>query len=115
MKTALPNTSFTREQQDAFATASVQRAKAATESGAFAAEIVPVTVKTRAGETVVSVDEGPGKVKLEKIATTQARVQERRHHHRRLQLQHQRRRRSAGDDARIHRKEAGLPSPWPAS
>ena len=60
---------FTREQQDAFATASVQRAKAATESGAFAAEIVPVTVKTRAGETVVSVDEGPGKVKLEKIAT----------------------------------------------
>ena len=61
--------SFTREQQDAFATASVQRAKAATESGAFAAEIVPVTVKTRAGETVVSVDEGPGKVKLEKIAS----------------------------------------------
>ena len=60
---------FTREQQDAFATASVQRAKAATESGAFAAEIVPVTVKTRAGDTVVSVDEGPGKVKLEKIAT----------------------------------------------
>ena len=60
---------FTREQQDAFATASVQRAKAATESGAFAAEIAPVTVKTRAGEVVVSVDEGPGKVKLEKIAT----------------------------------------------
>ena len=60
---------FTRAAQDAFATASVQRAKAATESGAFAAEIVPVTVKTRAGETVVSVDEGPGKVKLEKIAT----------------------------------------------
>ncbi|BEU97954.1 acetyl-CoA C-acyltransferase [Acidovorax sp. DW039] len=60
---------FTREQQDAFATASVQRAKAATESGAFAAEIVPVTVKDRSGERVVSVDEGPGKVKLEKIAT----------------------------------------------
>lgn len=58
---------FTREQQDAFAVASVQRAKAATESGAFAAEIAPVTVKTRAGETVVSVDEGPGKVRLDKI------------------------------------------------
>ena len=58
---------FTREQQDAFATTSVQRAKAATESGTFAAEIAPVTVKTRAGETVVSVDEGPGKVKLDKI------------------------------------------------
>lgn len=60
---------FTREAQDAFATASVQRAKKATESGAFATEITPVTVKTRAGETVVSVDEGPGKVKLDKIAT----------------------------------------------
>jgi len=58
---------FTREQQDAFATASVQRAKAASDSGAFADEIAPVTVKTRSGETVVSIDEGPGKVKLDKI------------------------------------------------
>ena len=61
--------SFTREQQDAFATASVQRAKAATESGAFAAEIAPVTVKGRGGDVVVSIDEGPGKVKLDKIPT----------------------------------------------
>jgi len=60
---------FSREAQDAFATASVKRAKAATESGAFAKEIVPVTVKTRAGEVVVSIDEGPGKVKLDKIPT----------------------------------------------
>jgi acetyl-CoA C-acetyltransferase len=60
---------FSREAQDAFATASVQRAKKATESGAFAAEITPVTVKTRAGESVISIDEGPGKVKLDKIAT----------------------------------------------
>ena len=59
--------SFTREQQDAFAIASVQRAQAATKSGAFAAEITPVTVKGRAGEVVISVDEGPGKVKLDKI------------------------------------------------
>ena len=58
---------FTREQQDAFAIASVTRAKAATESGAFAREIAPVTVKDRSGERVVSVDEGPGKVKLDKI------------------------------------------------
>ncbi|OSZ63855.1 acetyl-CoA C-acyltransferase [Hydrogenophaga sp. IBVHS2] len=58
---------FTREQQDAFAIASVQRAKAATDSGAFAAEITPVTVKDRSGERVVSIDEGPGKVKLDKI------------------------------------------------
>ena len=61
--------SFTREQQDAFATASVQRAKAATESGAFAAEIAPVTVKGRGGETLVSIDEGPGKIKLDKLPT----------------------------------------------
>ncbi|MDB5966195.1 MAG: Acetyl-CoA C-acetyltransferase [Polaromonas sp.] len=59
--------SFTREAQDAFATASVQRAKAATESGAFKAEITPVTVKGRSGDTVISVDEGPGKIKLDKI------------------------------------------------
>ncbi len=59
--------SFTRAEQDAFATASVQRAQAATASGAFAAEITPVTVKGRGGDTVVSVDEGPGKIKLDKI------------------------------------------------
>ena len=61
--------SFTRAEQDAFATASVQRAKAATETGAFAAEIAPVTVKGRSGETVITIDEGPGKVKLDKIPT----------------------------------------------
>jgi len=59
---------FSREAQDAFATTSVQRARKATETGAFAAEITPVTVKDRAGERTVSIDEGPGKVKLEKIA-----------------------------------------------
>jgi acetyl-CoA C-acetyltransferase len=46
----------------------VQRAQAATKSGAFAAEITPVTVKSRAGETVISIDEGPAKAKLDKIA-----------------------------------------------
>jgi len=61
--------SFTREEQDNFATASVQRAQAAIKSGAFAAEITPVTVKGRGGEVVVSMDEGPGKVKLDKIPT----------------------------------------------
>ena len=61
--------SFTRAQQDAFATASVERAKAATASGAFTAEIAPVTVKGRAGESVISIDEGPGKVKLDKITS----------------------------------------------
>jgi acetyl-CoA C-acetyltransferase len=61
--------SFTRAEQDHFATTSVQRAKAATESGAFAAEITPVTVKDRSGERVVAIDEGPGKVKLDKISS----------------------------------------------
>jgi acetyl-CoA C-acetyltransferase len=58
---------FTREQQDNFAITSAQRAVAATKSGAFAAEITPVTVKGRAGDTVISTDEAPGKVKLDKI------------------------------------------------
>ena len=61
--------SFTREQQDAFAIASVQRAQAAIQSGAFAAEIAPVTVKTRAGETVVDTDESPGKARLDKVGS----------------------------------------------
>jgi len=60
---------FTREAQDAFATASVQRAHKATLDGTFAAEIAPVTVKGRNGDTVVSIDEGPGKIKLDKIPT----------------------------------------------
>ncbi len=60
---------FTREQQDNFAIASVERAQAAIKNGAFKAEIAPVTVKDRKGERVVDIDEGPGKVKLDKIAT----------------------------------------------
>ena len=60
---------FTRAQQDAFATASVQRAQAATASGAFKTEIAPVTVKGRGGDTVISIDEGPGKIKIDKIPT----------------------------------------------
>jgi acetyl-CoA C-acetyltransferase len=61
--------SFTREQQDAFATASVQRAQAAVHSDAFATEITPVTVKGRGGEVLVAIDEGPGRIKLDKIPT----------------------------------------------
>jgi acetyl-CoA C-acetyltransferase len=60
---------FTREQQDHFASTSVRRAQAAIQNGAFNAEITPVTVKTRLGETVISIDEGPGKAKLDKIAS----------------------------------------------
>jgi acetyl-CoA C-acetyltransferase len=64
--------SFTRSSQDNFATASVQRAQAATKSGAFSAEITPVTVTGRAGDTVISIDEGPGKIKLDKIPALKA-------------------------------------------
>jgi acetyl-CoA C-acetyltransferase len=60
---------FTREAQDAFAIESVKRAQAATNSGAFQAEITPVTVKNRSGEVKISVDEGPLKAKIDKITT----------------------------------------------
>jgi acetyl-CoA C-acetyltransferase len=63
---------FTRAQQDAFATASVQRAQEAIANGGFAAEITPVAVQTRAGEVVISIDEGPGKIKLDKIPMLRA-------------------------------------------
>ena len=48
---------ITREQQDAFALASQQKASAAQKAGRFADEIVPVTVKTRKGDVVVKDDE----------------------------------------------------------
>jgi acetyl-CoA C-acetyltransferase len=50
---------ITREQQDAFAAASQNKAEAAQKSGRFSDEIVPVTIKTRKGETVVESDEYP--------------------------------------------------------
>jgi acetyl-CoA C-acetyltransferase len=58
---------FSRQEQDAFATASVTRARKAQAEGRFSAEIAPVTVRTRAGETIVTEDEGPGTAKIEKI------------------------------------------------
>ncbi|MCH8214325.1 MAG: acetyl-CoA C-acetyltransferase [Proteobacteria bacterium] len=50
---------LTREDQDAFAAASQQKAEAAQRAGRFKDEIVAVTVKTRKGETVVDADEYP--------------------------------------------------------
>jgi acetyl-CoA C-acetyltransferase len=58
---------FTRAAQDAYALASLSRARAAQEDGAFAAEIVPVTVAARGGETGVAEDEQPGAARPEKI------------------------------------------------
>ena len=60
---------FTREDQDKFAMASVERAQAAIARGAFKEEIVPVTVADRKGERVVDTDEGPGKINPAKIPT----------------------------------------------
>jgi acetyl-CoA C-acetyltransferase len=50
---------ITREQQDAFAVASQNKAEAAIKAGRFKDEIVPVTIKTRKGEVVVDTDEHP--------------------------------------------------------
>nr|WP_311465728.1 acetyl-CoA C-acyltransferase [uncultured Ottowia sp.] len=60
---------FTRQKQDDFAVASVQRAQSAIATGAFKEEITPVIVKDRKGERVVDTDEGPGRIKPEKIPT----------------------------------------------
>jgi acetyl-CoA C-acetyltransferase len=58
---------LTRENQDAYAIESLRRANVAIAEGAFADEIVPVTVVSRAGESVVDTDEGPGKGRPDKI------------------------------------------------
>jgi len=58
---------FTRAQQDAFAAESVRRSMCAIEAGDFAAEVAPVTVKGRKGETLVSKDETPFTCDIEKI------------------------------------------------
>ncbi len=50
---------ISREDADAFAVRSHERSLAAIGAGRFAGEIVPVSVKTRKGETVVDTDEGP--------------------------------------------------------
>ena len=58
---------FSREAQDQFAIASVTRARDAAENGRFDAEIAPVTIAGRKGESVVTVDEGPTVANVEKI------------------------------------------------
>jgi len=60
---------LSRETQDDYSIESLRRAQAAIASGAFAAEITPVTLKTRAGEITVDTDEAPGKGRPDKIPT----------------------------------------------
>jgi len=60
---------FTREQMDAYSKTSTERALAAVKSGAFKDEIAPVTVEGRKGSEIVSDDETPFAVNVEKIPT----------------------------------------------
>ena len=60
---------LTREQMDAFALSSLEKANAAINSGAFKDEVVPVTVTTRRGDITVDTDEQPGNARPEKIPT----------------------------------------------
>ncbi len=60
---------FTREAMDDYATKGLLKAKAAIETGAFKAEITPVSVTTRKGTEIVDTDEQPGKADPAKIPT----------------------------------------------
>ncbi|MCS6259712.1 acetyl-CoA C-acyltransferase [Shewanella baltica] len=60
---------ITREQMDAFALSSLEKANAAINSGAFKTEITPVTVSDRRGDVIIDTDEQPGNARPEKIPT----------------------------------------------
>ena len=59
---------FTRAQQDEFAIRSVMRAQQAASSGGFNWEIAPVVLAQKSGAVTVSSDEGPRRIKIDKIA-----------------------------------------------
>jgi acetyl-CoA C-acetyltransferase len=61
--------SFTREEQDKFAIASLERAQAASKNGAFAWEITPLAIKAGKNERFMEQDEPPFKANFEKIPT----------------------------------------------
>jgi len=58
---------FTRKELDDYAIMSYQRAQSAQKEGKFNDEIIPVTIKSRSGDTVVTKDDEPEKVNFEKI------------------------------------------------
>lgn len=60
---------FSRAAQDEFAIESYQRARKATETGAFKNEIVPVEMKTRKGSMMIDKDEEPFSVELDRLPT----------------------------------------------
>jgi len=63
------NYQFSREAQDNYAIESTKRAQAAIANGNFEDEIVPVTIKSRRGDVTVTIDEQPGKARIDKIPT----------------------------------------------
>lgn len=63
------NMTITREELDNFAIESYTRAQNAQKEGKFDAEMVPVVLKTKAGETVINKDEDPEKTNFAKIPT----------------------------------------------
>jgi acetyl-CoA C-acetyltransferase len=63
---------FTRAEQDAYAAETLRRARSAIESGAFKAEIAPITIAVKGGDLVVADDENPTRVSPEKIPTLKA-------------------------------------------
>lgn len=58
---------FTREEMDAYAIRSLERANTAIADGAFVNEISPVTIKSRRGDSVFEIDEQPGNARPDKI------------------------------------------------
>ena len=58
---------ISREAMDNYAIESLKRAQRAIDDGSFDAEVTPVTVKTRKGESLFTFDEQPGNANLEKI------------------------------------------------
>ncbi|OYZ20508.1 MAG: acetyl-CoA acetyltransferase [Bdellovibrio sp. 28-41-41] len=60
---------FTREMQDQFAIESYKNAQAAVEKGVFKNEIVPVSIETKKGTTIVEKDDEPFNTQFEKIPT----------------------------------------------
>ena len=60
---------ISRGEMDEIALSSLSKAHEAINSGTFVDEIVPVTVSSRKGDTVVDTDEGPGSARPEKIPT----------------------------------------------
>jgi len=63
---------FTREDMDAYAIRSLERANAAIADGSFVNEISPVTIKSRRGDSVFEIDEQPGNARPDKIPSLRA-------------------------------------------